>query len=355
MNTTVALYTDLSSLLRNPSARQACRQAAVDGKAYSAKAEQYASRTLVRQAVGFLAERIARKQTNPNVYVANRYSVRCQMRKTERLVSAVKAAADGLYRVSQSRWAGGDHTTVVLIGEQRWTSAVGGDSAVGAAGESHREWSKNGKWSGTSSKHIFQVRSNWIQAVHARGLAVCDGMLTLDARPVQGIGPELYEAAWVEQGRGVALNLVRGYLARVGQITYHARTARAALDGVQRKAGMKPVRRKGVVDLDRLVRRHGDLPVYWSDREGIACVSGSRSWCHAVGVDPEQTTVADLVQGYKLRPMPEVLQVIRRVVRDRANRQPLDLSAPSSSLEGMGRVVFDAEGGWSVEPDDTSA
>jgi len=85
--------------------------------------------------------------------------------------------------------------------------------------------------------------------------------------------------------------------------------------------GIKPARRRGGVDLDRLVRRHGDLPVYWCDFEGLAGESDTRNWCEAVDVDLRETTVADVVRGYRLRPMPEALRAIRRVVRDRASRQ----------------------------------
>lgn len=162
----------------------------------------------------------------------------------------------------------------------------------------------------------------------------------------------MFRAVWVEQARGFDLNVARGYIARINDVTYHAASARAALDGVQRKAGLKPARRKGTVDLDRLVRRWGDLPCAWGDHVGIACDSGTRSWCHAVGVDSLGTTVAELVRGYKLRPHHEVLQIVRRVVRDRRNRQPVEISLPASALEKEGRVIFDAEGGFTIIPSD---
>jgi len=267
--------------------------------------------------------------------------------KQGRVCEAVRAARKGLYRVASNagKYApGSGHTTRVQIGTPGATSGSG------------KVWGK--QYSATASEHVYTVAADWLTTVKGRYLAVVDGMLTLSAEPVQGHGPELYRALWVEQGRGTALNQVRGYIARLehdsNTYTYHACSARAALDGVQRKAKLKPARRKGTVDLDRLVRRHGDLPVYWDDREGLACESGTRNWCEAVDVDPKQTTVADVVRGYRLRPMPEALQVIRRVVRDRANRQPVAELDPRelSSLELPGRVVFDSEGGFTILPSD---
>lgn len=233
------------------------------------------------------------------------------------------------YRTSSSRWAGGKHTDTVTFG------------APTCSGGSHRAWSKNGKWSGSDSYATFTVPENWLEAVYGRGLASVDGMVTLAAEPVQGAGPELFRATWAEQGRGFAISPVSGYIARLtvrvganpdhhhedggtNTYTYHAETARAALDGVARKARLKPARRKGVVDLNRLVRRYGALPVTFADAIACGlCKTGIRSWANAVGCATDGATVAEVVAGYRLRPLAEVMAVVRRVIRDRANRIPV--------------------------------
>ena len=261
--------------------------------------------------------------------------------KDAKIIALVRECRRGLYKVARDvgKYAFGKsgHTTTIKIGDM-----------PSVRGDSERVYGK--KWSATASHHCYTVRRDWVAIVYDRDLEVLDGMFTLAAEPIQGHGPELFRATWVEQGRGCSLNQVSGYIARIDTTTYHAKTARAALDGVQRKAGLKPARRQGVIDLDRLVRRHGDLPVYWQDaRDCQLCAPGIRNWCNAVDVSDRETTIAEVVAGYKLRPLPEVIQVIRRVVRDRHNRAPLDLSAPSSGLESQGRVVFDCEGGFRVE------
>lgn len=338
----------LPNLLRVREARAACAAAAQAGKAYSAEAEQWAPRPLVRLAVAKMAARIARRN-QPAVAErgANWFAAEAARRRISRITSAAFSNADGLYRDCNSSWAGGNNSLAIEVGEPACN------------GESYREWSRNGKWSGHSSRKTITVPADWLQTVHARDLAVVDGLFTLAAEPVQGHGPELFAAAWVEQGRGVMLKFVRGYIARQEtpngeSYTYHACSARAALDGVQRKAKLKPARRKGTLDLDRLVRRHGDLPVYWQDaRDCGLCVPGIRNWCTAVGISASRATVAEVVAGYKLRPLPEVIRVLRRVVRDARNRQPVDVTAPESALESeTGRVEFDAEGGFRIVPSD---
>lgn len=259
--------------------------------------------------------------------------------KAEELVYYVRK---GLYREASDagKYApGSGHTTTVKIGTPRVDS------------DTRKVWGK--QWSATASEHTYTVKRTWTADVYDRDLAVCDGLFTLDAAPVSGHGPELFAAMWVEQGRGLSLNQVRGYIARIGSTTYHAATAKAAIDGVQRKAGLKPARRKGTIDLDRLARRLGDLPVTIADSRAVGnCESGTVSWCHAMGLEPSGTaTLREIVRCYQLRPMEEVLRVIHRVVRDQRNRRPItEPTVKPSSLEMEGRVIFDAEGGFHIEP-----
>lgn len=345
---------DASALLAHPEGRKACMACMVAAKAYSADAEQYATRSVVRQAVGRLIARRFRREARQVAEAARtvkpgRTLLEAAQRAQAKLVvlhrksmTAVESAADGLYKVSGSKWAGGKHTTRVEVG-----------GAVGCSGSSSRSWSKNGKWSGSDSSHTFQVKSTWLQDVKARDLEVCGGMLTLDAEPIRGHGPELFQAVWAEQGRGFDLKAVSGYIARsTDGTTYHAPSARSALDGLARKLGQKPARRKGTLDLDRLVRRHGELPVVLADSLAVGnCESGTLSWCRAVGIAPHAVaSLREIVTGYKLRPLPEVLAVLRRVVRDRHNRTGI-LGAPSA-LEREGLVIFDAEGGFRIVPSD---
>ena len=235
------------------------------------------------------------------------------------------------------------HETRVSVG----TPAVSTDTTRGGRYSSRCTFDK------LESIHKITVHPYWLVRVDASGLSVVDGMLTLDAEPIRGHGPELFRATWIEQAAGTGLKLVRGYIARLGETSYHAATAKAALSGVQRKSGQKPARRQPTIDLDKWVRVAGETPVFFADSTDAGnCESGTSSWCHAVGIDPAgETTLADVITGYKLRPIAEALAVIRRVVRDRHNRKPFDLAQlnGAAKLLGDGRIVSTAEGGFRVE------
>lgn len=102
------------------------------------------------------------------------------------------------YRVAQSRWAGGDHSTSISFADSPEVCA--------ASGSSERAWSANGKWSGKNSQHEFKIsRRLPLQ------LAVVGGLVSLDAVE---IAPREYQAVWAEQARGFDLKIVRGFIIR---------------------------------------------------------------------------------------------------------------------------------------------
>lgn len=102
------------------------------------------------------------------------------------------------YRVANSRWAGGKHSIEVEF--------AGSPQDISARGDSVREWSSNGKWSGNNSVHRYKITRRV-----PTELLVVGGLVTLDAEPV---GPREYRAAWAEQGRGFDLNIIRGFIIR---------------------------------------------------------------------------------------------------------------------------------------------
>jgi len=325
-----------AELLALPEGRAAVAGCVRAGKAYSGPAEYYARRPVVREAVRLLAARAARRADRSTSEAARATAPgrvlaegrRRQAERREQLLAetraAVREAAGGLYRVSQTRWAGGDHSTRVEFG------------APSCSGRGVKAWSRNGKWSGSDSEHTLRVGEDWLQSVHAAGLAALGGMLTLSARPVPGRGDGLYEAAWAEQGRGFELNAVRGYIAVRGGEAYHAPSAAAALRGLARKlAGTAPARR--ALDLDRVLRKYGGVPVTLQDSLDCGnCESGTHSWCRAVGIDPDAPAcpLAAVIAGQRLRPLAEALRVIRRVVRDARNRQSAPADPVAIALRG---------------------
>jgi hypothetical protein len=81
------------------------------------------------------------------------------------------------------------------------------------------------------------VPSTWRTRVERRGLAVLNGMMTLDAAVVEGApaGVQLFAAMWASQGRGNSINVVNGFIAISNGVSYHADIAESALSGLKRK------------------------------------------------------------------------------------------------------------------------
>jgi hypothetical protein len=218
------------------------------------------------------------------------------------------------YRVSQSSWAGGDHVVKVELGP-----------TPQASGHTDKVWSANGKWTGTSSTHTLTVRRDYGDRVPA-DLRAVDGLLTLDLE--SEIEPGIRPAVWAEQGRGFALNTVRGYLVTTSDgAVVHAESMEAA-----RKLRTRSARdRKDLGDLDaagllKRARLHGNervtMDMAYAGGNGV-CYAGMRDWLAKRGVDwtntPSLTTrqIAEMAvsSGDRIEDVYRVLLIVARVQR----------------------------------------
>lgn len=192
-----------------------------------------ASRATLKAAKALLTDRDARRDARQVAEQARlgprpgRYTEQADARRLARVSAVLSDLLDQHYRCAASSWAGGDTYNTITFG------------APAARATADRVWSRNGKWSGHDCRRSVTVPTDWITAVHARGLAVCDGLVTLDARPLPApTGTELYAAVWVRQGRGMEIRAERGWIARdvPTGTTYHGTTTdRATLTGLRRK------------------------------------------------------------------------------------------------------------------------
>lgn len=169
----------------------------------------------------------------------------------------------------------------------------------------------------------------WRQRVAARGLAVVDGLMTLDAAEIAGVSAttEVYAARWIVQGAGTALRVVTGIIARCGTTTYHADSVPAALRGLRHKAAVAEWRPESVspaalaqlierADAERIIVRVADA------RRIGACEYGIRSWCHTTGLDYErgEESLARVWAAYQQQPRREAKATILAVLRRHSRR-----------------------------------
>lgn len=162
--------------------------------------------------------------------------------------------------------------------------------------------------------------TTWRTRVQRAGLAMIDGMLTLDAAPIEASGCELYAATWLVQGRGTTTTAARGYIARADGAAYHGATIDQALTGLTKKRRELQfvARVADPAELIKLASQHAATPVTLGDARAVgACEYGIKSWCNAVGIDYEagRTTLGEVLSGYQREPRPEARATIIRVLR----------------------------------------
>lgn len=194
-------------------------------------------------------------------------------------------------------------------------------------------------WVAREDHHTIIVPHGWLTRVHKRGLAVIDGLLTLDAAPLDHApdGVRLYSAVWAEQGRGYEVHTRRGVIAITADGTaYHGADVEMAMRGLARKTGNQRLRDEWAdlasASIERFraaVAPYGSLRVRVSDARAIgACKTGIRSWCYQVGLDYEAgaATLAEVLAGYERYSAPEARAAIIHALR-RARRSPVAQAA----------------------------
>lgn len=181
-------------------------------------------------------------------------------------------------------------------------------------------------WTANEDHHCIMVPKDWRLRVQRKGLANLDGMMTLDAHPLMPDGEvEVCAATWVRQGRGYDVHVERGYIAVFGDEHFHADSAQAAIKGVRRKAKLACAPVRSVmspykITVDAFVKRYvgRDMTVSVSDAaESGSCDFGIRSWCGFVGLDYDlgEATMAQVLEGFRMRPQAEVRRAVLYAVR----------------------------------------
>lgn len=191
---------------------------------------------------------------------------------------------------------------------------------VGYRVESHEEWEKYGQkhWKRTISSHTVTLPAGYLSRVFRRGLAMVDGIPTLDAAPLDAPeGVELFAAKWAMQGRGCAVLAESGYIARAGRHAYHGETVAKALAGLRRKvAGTQYT----APTMARLAELHGGEWISLATVRAVgACEYGIRSWVERTGMQAQYAaggaTVAEIAAGYAICPAPEARAAVVRGLR----------------------------------------
>lgn len=240
----------------------------------------------------------------------------------QRLKWRIRATVMAVFR-SNYRYPGRDH------GEETCT-VTNIPSEVGCVQSQSKDWnlySKSTKYPATVTDTYLTVPRNWISRVQSRGLAVVDGMMTLDAQALEShqAGVDLFGAVWLEQGRGYALHCRRGVIARSGALSAHGKDAAQAIRSLKAKAlhsecDSSEITLRQIQSFVTRMRKHPNVLICVEDARATgSCEYGIRSWCHATGLDYEKgcETMDRVLDGYLMRPMPEVRRAILHALQAR--------------------------------------
>ena len=220
--------------------------------------------------------------------------------------------------------AGGHLMTVKLTTEP---GDVGYEVVMGANRDTYR-----GRFKGKLARkdhHNITVPFDWRTRVLKRGLAKAGGLLTLTAQQLVSHGDiELFQATWVEQGRGFQVNVRRGVIARHGSECFHAEDAKKAIAGLVRKIacandstfrGSASCYELTAEAFVRKFERYGHLSVSARDAYACgACKFGVQSWCAFVGIDLnlQSISLTQLLAGFEKQPLVEVRRTVLHVVAE---------------------------------------
>lgn len=185
-------------------------------------------------------------------------------------------------------------------------------------------------WSCRIQDTTITIPFSWVNRVQKRGLTFVDGLFTLDAAPVLAEGCELYAATWLEQGRGTSLTARSGYIARIGDCSYHAESAQKAVAGIKRKAREQKITAalyKPAAKIAELVACNADMRVSLADARATgACEYGIRSWCNSVGLDYDagSATLGEVFAAYQQSPRAEARATVLRVLKRAKNLELIE-------------------------------
>jgi hypothetical protein len=192
-------------------------------------------------------------------------------------------------------------------------------AAVGIKTQSYYTGEKAGKWSIQATDTKITVPADWRVRVQRKGLDVVDGLMTLDAAPVEAHGCELFAATWARRTGAKNVTVDKGYIARADGMSYHGATADQALSGLAKKRRELALSiRLDAADLGDLVAKLASVRVSVGDARATgACEYGIRSWCAAVDLDFEagSATLAEVYAAYQREPRPEARATLIRVLR----------------------------------------
>lgn len=206
-----------------------------------------------------------------------------------------------------------------------WSCTLTTDPAkVGITSSQYYTGESAGKWRTQATDTMVTVPADWRVRVQRRGLAIVDGLMTLDASPLEAQGCELFAATWARRTGAKNIAVDHGYIARAGAVTYHGATIDQALTGLSRKSrALALTAYLNAADLSELVAKAPGRMMYLKDARAVgACDYGIKSWVASTGLDigaggwdSAAACIESVYAAYQREPRPEARAAILHALR----------------------------------------
>ncbi len=257
------------------SPRPLSKQAELDRRAHELAKHRYTARLTIKEKTGKDAGVYARMVEIMEVQSMRRAikplptpnAGRIYRLLQERVHNSVDSAVRYCYRTPSGRWAGGN--AEIHVSESPTPSA---------RGESRKAWSSNGKWSGHNVTFSVAIQYGWRKL--PANIRIAGNLLTTQTREIED---GLYEASWIEQGKGFNLKSVSGFIAVRGDVVMHGKTLKAIAKQVNLKEQAQEAERLAPLVKDTpacvLCATFPSLEIRFSDSiTGGNCIPGTESW-----------------------------------------------------------------------------
>lgn len=160
---------------------------------------------------------------------------------------------------------------------------------------------------------------HWWSRVYKQGFQIIDGMFTLDISSKLKINTdsdvEVRAAKWLVKSRGTAYNTVDGFIAFLDGATFHGKTVKSAIAGVQRKLAHQNLIKLPKNAIIEKAKKANSIHVSLRDSYAVGnCEWGTLDFCHRhnIDIDDKNNTIelSKLAEIAEKEPRPEVIAVL---------------------------------------------
>jgi len=162
------------------------------------------------------------------------------------------------------------------------------------------QYSSGCKYRKTDLGITINVQKKYLTLINS-GLAVIDGLVNLSLSRRHWIKDcFVHKAIWLKKGRGFNWTTQSGYIARVDNLSFHATTAKKAVNGLHKKIQINRLATASIEEIIEKARKSTTVLTASDSYKAGNCKPGTLEFCQRYGIDIKDRLplplAADLLQ-----------------------------------------------------------